>query len=233
MEKRWRTWMDRNVVSEVGVRGIWCRGNGRKLGVSILPDCTTNCIWDDNTLHDEDETVWSYLALQHGTIFASRPELFPTDVWNENETDDRTRYCILERPSHPDLLYGSDSFPTDGWDIMCGNDIGPMHLRDESLIAYQCIYVLHVVYFFPKTSSGTSHDHKLRSLWWSILSKNSNGFRERNGKNRGGRYDSPLCFQSWNKSSFNPLKPTAIRKLLEIIGRVRLYTSCLLATALD
>ena len=31
----------------------------------------------------------------------------------------------------------------------------------------------------------------------------------------------------------NPLQPTAIRKLLEIIGRVRLYPSCSFATALD
>ena len=34
----------------------------------------------------------------------------------------------------------SDSFPTDGWDIICGHDIEPMHLRDESLISYQCIF---------------------------------------------------------------------------------------------
>ena len=32
---------------------------------------------------------------------------------------------------------------------------------------------------------------------------------------------------------FNPLRPTAIRKLLEIIGRVRLYPLCLFATTLD
>ena len=32
---------------------------------------------------------------------------------------------------------------------------------------------------------------------------------------------------------FNPLTPTAIQKLLEIIDRVRLYPSCSFATALD
>ena len=32
---------------------------------------------------------------------------------------------------------------------------------------------------------------------------------------------------------YNPLRPTAIQKLLEIIGRVRLYPSCSFATALD
>ena len=34
-------------------------------------------------------------------------------------------------------------------------------------------------------------------------------------------------------SQFNPLRPTAIQKLLEIIGRVRLYPSCSFTTALD
>ena len=33
--------------------------------------------------------------------------------------------------------------------------------------------------------------------------------------------------------TFNPLTPTAIQKLLEIIDRVRLYPSCSFATALD
>ena len=33
--------------------------------------------------------------------------------------------------------------------------------------------------------------------------------------------------------SINPLTPTAIQKLLEIIDRVRLYPSCSFATALD
>ena len=33
--------------------------------------------------------------------------------------------------------------------------------------------------------------------------------------------------------AFNPLRPTAIQKLLEIISRVRLYPSCSFATALD
>ena len=46
-----------------------------------------------------------------------------------------------------------------------------------------------------------------------------------------------LYINSWNKFStvtiFNPLRPTAIQKLLEIIGRVRLYPSCSFATALD
>jgi hypothetical protein len=36
-----------------------------------------------------------------------------------------------------------------------------------------------------------------------------------------------------NVLSINPLRPTAIQKLLEIIGRVRLYSSCSFATALD
>ena len=33
--------------------------------------------------------------------------------------------------------------------------------------------------------------------------------------------------------AINPLRPTAIQKLLEFIGRVRLYPSCSFATALD
>ena len=37
----------------------------------------------------------------------------------------------------------------------------------------------------------------------------------------------------WTFSHFNPLRPTVIPKLLEIIGRVRLCPSCSFATALD
>ena len=38
---------------------------------------------------------------------------------------------------------------------------------------------------------------------------------------------------SWLSQLLNPLRPTAIPKLLEIIGRVRLYPSCSFATALN
>ena len=40
---------------------------------------------------------------------------------------------------------------------------------------------------------------------------------------------------AFNMSVFdiNPLRPTAIQKLLEMIGRVRLYPRLLVATALD
>ena len=41
------------------------------------------------------------------------------------------------------------------------------------------------------------------------------------------------CFIWIHTSAVNPLRPTAIQKLLEIIGRVRLYPLCSFATALD
>ena len=46
-------------------------------------------------------------------------------------------------------------------------------------------------------------------------------------------YKNSFLNLSFCTSFYNPLTPTAIQKLLEIIDRVRLYPSCLFATALD
>ena len=40
-------------------------------------------------------------------------------------------------------------------------------------------------------------------------------------------------YSEYKITLYNPLRPTAIQKLLEIIDRVRLYPSCSFATALD
>ena len=65
--------------------------------------------------------------------------------------------------------------------------------------------------------------YHLSSIYGNIKKKN---LETRNIVNK-------WCSELLLASQINPLRPTAIQKLLKIIDRVRLYPSCSFATALD
>ena len=96
------------------------------------------------------------------------------------------------------------------------------------------LYIIGIKSYKNNTDQGWTQGRHLRGAWGRRPPRKKKTRKKEEKREKGKKKERKEgTMNSIKLLHNNPLRPTVIQKLLEIIDRVRLYPSCSFATALD